>query len=77
MCEVEAEELEVIKDQAFLEGVIGTLTNVKFLIDQEKDPKVAVQKLREAIDNNGKEAVNVLSTICLNKLAKMLGPLKP
>ena len=57
MCNIELEELEEIKNQAFLEGVIGTLTTVKFLIDREKDPKVAIEKLLKEIDNAGKGAV--------------------
>lgn len=77
MCDIEAEGLEQIKEQAFLEGVIGTLTRLKFLVEREKDPAVAVKKLFEAIDNYSKSCVDGVSAICVYKLARKIGPLKP
>ena len=77
MCDIELEEIEEIKEQAFLEGVVGTLTRLKFLVDREKDPAIAVKKLLEAIDKDGKECVSNLATMCLHKYATKLGPLKP
>jgi len=74
MSETELEELEDAKEQAFLEGVIGTLTRVKYLIDHEKDPVVAVEKLRTIIDEDGKQAVSIFAARCHRKIATMLDP---
>jgi len=73
MTEMNLEELEDIKNKAFLEGVVGTLTRINFLIKQEKDPKVAVEKLREEIDRAGKEATNIWATGCNMRILKVLG----
>jgi len=73
MNEINLEELEDIKNKAFLEGVVGTLTRVRFLVEQEKDPKVAVKKLREEIDRTGKEATNIWATSCNMRILKVLG----
>ena len=70
MSEIDLEELEQIKEQAFREGVMGTLTRLKFLVEQEKDPEIAVKKLLKEIDNIGKQCVNDVATMCLHKLAK-------
>ena len=75
MCDIE--ELEEIKNQAFLEGVIGTLARMKFLIDREKDPKVAIEKLLKEVDNAGKGAVEYLSSVCINKFAMLVGTVNP
>lgn len=74
MCDIELEELNEIKNQAFLEGAIGALTRVKFLIDREKDPKVAIEKLLKEVDNAGKGAVEYLSSVCVNKFATLTDP---
>ena len=72
MSEIELEKLEQIKDQAFLEGVVGALTRMKFLIDKEKDPAVAVKNLLQEIDNLGKQCTHEYAIMCLNKLATKL-----
>lgn len=73
MCDSETEEeLQAIKDEAFLEGIIGTLTRVKYLIDHEKDPAVAVEKLRTIIDGDGKHAMEILAVTYNMKVAQML-----
>lgn len=77
MSDLELEKLEQIKDQAFLEGVVGTLTRMKILIDKEKDPAVAVKKLLQEIDNLGKQCTHEYAIMCLNKLATMIGLLNP
>lgn len=74
MSEMELEEIENIKEQAFLEGVIGTLTRVSFLLDQEKDAAVAVKKLREEIDRTSNQASGIIAARCNIKLAGMLEP---
>ena len=77
MSEIDFEKLEQIKEQAFLEGVIGTLTRVKYLIDHEKNPAVAVEKLRTIIDGDGKHAMGILASTYHMKVAQMLDLLKP
>lgn len=71
------EELKQIKEQAFLEGVIATVTKMKFLVEREKDPKVAVEKLLKEIDYVGKESVKYLSAIFLDKFATIIGSVNP
>lgn len=73
MSEIDLEELEDIKDQAFLEGVVGALTRVSFLIDNEKDPAVAIKKLREEIDRTGKQACGIFAARCNQKILKKIG----
>ena len=73
MSEIDLEELEDIKDQVFLEGVVGTLTRVSHLIDKEKDPAVAVKKLREEIDKVGKQACSIFAARCNQKILAKIG----
>jgi len=75
--ELDVEELEELKEQAFLEGVVGCLVRVKALLTKEGDPKEVLEKAIKEIEEMGTTADGIFNNeICHIKFCRKILSLK-
>ena len=66
--QIDGEELEGLKKQAFLEAVIGGLMHLKNWLEEEGDPKEVLEKAIKEIEETGRTAVSIFChDICFSK----------
>lgn len=69
--EIDDEELRNLKEQAYLEGVIGTLYYLKSSLEKEGEPKEVLGKALEEVTELGTTAVSLMTLdVVLHKFAR-------